>query len=83
MRLLRKTLVVATLTWLPIVVSCAILLYSGDPLRCVAVGAWRALPAWPVLFAVLLPMMGIGELLAEARTPAPVPSPARTEHTDR
>jgi hypothetical protein len=79
MKLLRKTLVVATLTWLPIVVSCAIVLPSGDFLTCV----WRALPAWPVLFVVLLPMMGIGDLLAEARTPSPVLAPARTPRPDR
>ena len=81
MSLVRKTLVVATLTWLPIVVSSAILFYSGDALRCLAVGAWRALPAWPVLFVVLLPMMGIGEILAEA--PAPVPSSARPRNSAR
>jgi hypothetical protein len=81
MKFLRKTVVVATLTWLPIAVSCAILLYAGDPLRCVAVGAWRALPAWPTLFAVLLPMMGIAEILDEARPPAAVRVPARSTRT--
>jgi len=48
-----------------------------------AVGAWRALPAWPVLLAVLLPMMRIGERLAEARIPAPVPVPARRRSVQR
>jgi hypothetical protein len=83
MTLLRKTLVMATLTWLPIVVLCAILLCSGDSLRCLAVGAWLALPGWPALFAVLLPMLGIGEMLAEARTPTPVPAPARGRNAGR
>jgi hypothetical protein len=82
MKFLRKTTVAATLTWLPIAAVCA-LAAPGGPLQCVANGGWRALPAWPMLFAVLLPVMGIGEILAEARAPAPVPAPARTRYPVR
>ncbi len=83
MKFLRKTSVAATLTWLPIAAVCAIHAAPGGPLQCVATGGGHALPAWPMLFAVLLPVMGIGEILAEARAPAPVPAPARSRHPVR
>jgi hypothetical protein len=77
MKFLRKTLVATTLTWLVVVFSCAILNASGGPLHCVAAGFGLALPAWPLLFAVLVPMMAAGEFLGESRTPVPVSSPVR------
>lgn len=77
-RFLRKTTVATTLTWLPIASVAALAAAQRDPLLCVAVGSMRAFPAWPLLFAVLLPVMAIGEVLAEARhAPAPVVAPAR------
>jgi hypothetical protein len=77
MKFLGKTLVAATLMWGAVVAWCAIHSLSGGALQCVAVGTRLALPAWPLLFAVLLPMMAAGQFLGEVRTPAPVASPAR------
>jgi hypothetical protein len=77
MKFLRKTLVATTITWLAVVFSCAILNASGSALHCVAAGIGLALPAWPLLFAVLVPMMAAGEFLGETRTPVPVAYPAR------
>jgi hypothetical protein len=77
MKFLRKTLIATTLTWLAVVFSCAILNASGGAFQCVAAGVGLALPAWPLLFAVLVPMMAAGEFLGESRTPVPVSSSAR------
>jgi len=77
MKFLGKTLVAATLMWSAIVAWCAIHSLSGGPLNCVADGTRLALPAWPLLFAVLLPMMAAGEFLGDQRTPVPVGSLAR------
>jgi hypothetical protein len=77
MQFLRKTLVATTLTWLAVVFSCTILNGSGGPLHSMAVGIGIALPAWPLLFVVLVPMMAAGEFLGETPRPAAVPSPAR------
>jgi hypothetical protein len=79
MKFLRKTLVATTLTWLAVVFSCVILHASGGAFQCVAAGFGLALPAWPLLFAVLVPMMAAGEFLGEVRTPVPVSAPARRQ----
>jgi hypothetical protein len=77
MQFLRKTLMATTLTWLAVVFSCAILNGSGGPLQSMAVGVGLALPAWPLLFVVLVPMMAAGEFLGEERMPVPISVPAR------
>src|SRR5262249_41209607 len=77
MKFLRKTLAATTLTWLAVAFSCAILNASGGAMQSVATGIGLALPAWPLLFAVLVPMMAAGEFISDAQTPVPVSAVAR------